>query len=233
VVRPKGNRTVRTPKHLQHLRQHLPTDRRRRTKVIIALVVLLFVVHAVVGLVVWKARSAEGGSAVAEGDAAPRGPVTLPDGCAVLPPEVAATLVPGATKGQERINQDAGWGVVRECAWESWDPNTMLDHHLQIKATAFLNPARDSPVPSPGAATESMRGPGLEEPRSVTVGGADEALLGQPETIGQRVIQKLRARYENVVVEVSYDPGDVTDPAKLAQLATTGAEGVLTSLRTA
>lgn len=160
----------------------------------------------------------------------PAGVTALPAHCDFLPASVAAQLVPDSGDGQDKGAQDAGWGLIRHCTWGLWDEAAGVGRSLDIVVTAMLNPTEDTPVPNPAAAVSEVRSTAAEgEPE--TVAGADEAYLAAPQDFGaDHVTQELEARRQNVLVDVTYDPGGQPTPAEVLRVLTTAAEQVLVTV---
>jgi hypothetical protein len=78
---------------------------------------------------------------------------------------------------------------------------------------------------------------GATQPQPVTLAGAEETYLGEPQSFGvpnlnEHVIRELSARYQNVVVLITYDPGQVIDNGKLANVLTSAAGQALATVKT-
>lgn len=197
--------------------------RKRRTGLIVTVVVAGMVL-VVGGLFVLR-------GVMHNADAAPppAGITTLPAHCDFLPDSVAAQLVPDSGNGQDKGAQDTGWGLIRHCIWGHWDETAGAGRSIDITVTAMLNRTKDEPEPNPGAADDEVRS--MESKDQQTVAGADEAYLAAPQIFGvDHVTQELMARHQNVVVDVTYDPGGQPTPAERQRVLTAAAEQVLATI---
>lgn len=220
-----------------------PPRPQRRTGIIVAVCVIVVVVLAVAVFFAVRAMNHSGGSdSGANAAPPPPGFTELPASCDLLAPAQVQQLVPGAKAGQVRLEQDEDWGLTRDCKWGLWDDRAGVGRSVEINVTARLDPvaAVRGRGHFPSTATtddvrSSLMGGGAQAWQT-TVAGAEEAYLGQPQHYGvpdvsEDVIAELSARYQNLIVKVTYDPGEMIDDAKLTDVLTRGAEYALATIK--
>ncbi|GLY66820.1 hypothetical protein [Amycolatopsis taiwanensis] len=215
---------------------------KRRTGLIVAVCVIVAVVLGAGAFVAVRLLGNGTGGGPEANAAPPPGFTELPASCDLLSPEEVQQSVPGAKAGQVRLEQDQDWGLTRDCQWGLWDDQAGVGRSLEINVTAGLDPVAAvrgrGHIPLP-ATTDDVRGPltaGGAQVRPTTVAGADEAYLQEPQRFGvpdlnEHVTEELAARYQNIVLIVTYDPGEVVDDGKLAEVLTRGAEQALATIK--